>query len=258
MAGKKAGNDGSFGTAGITALVVIVGALMMIPKGVWIALGVIAGIAVAVWAGKAIYEEAMKRRKAQADENERQHKAAAVAAKRRRENALGALNARCVETALGSISQIGQSRAARQGWLGDIDFTADIEGIEDTFARAQELRSVADELRGLPEPTADDRRLLDDAVVAAQRLDLIGRERADLISRCAEEALLVDESLAQEEDRARTEEQREQLHRKLSSMLYGAESSSTEIVADSVADQILARVTGYREIKQQVARAGDE
>ncbi|NLE79882.1 MAG: hypothetical protein GX610_09920 [Rhodococcus sp.] len=258
MAGKKDDHDGCFGAAGIAALVMIIGALTMIPKGVWIALGVIAGVAVAVWIGTVIYEEVAKRRQAQAAEDEKRRKAAEAAEKRRREDSLGTANAQCVETALASVVRIAQSRAARDGWLGDIDFAADITGIEAGFVRAQELRTVADELRALPEPTDDDRRLLDDAVAAAGQLELIGRSRVDLINQCAREALLVDESLRLEEERARTEEQRERLHGKLNSMLYGAAAASAETAEGGVADQILARVAGYREIKEQVARAGDD
>lgn len=259
---SKGDNDGCVGVAGLVLVVMIISGIMAIPKVVWTGLGVVLGVVVGVGAaalvGKLIYDEVVRRLKLRAVVDEQQRKAQATADKRHREKSLGTSNAHRVETALASVSQIAQSRAAQEGWLGDIDFTTDIQGIEEGFTRAQELRTVADELRALSEPTLDDRALLTDAVEAAQKLVETGQARVDLIIECAKEALLVDQSLSQEDERARTEEQREQLHRKLNSMLYGADASTVDTDNSTVADQILARVAGYREIKQQVTRAGSD
>jgi hypothetical protein len=62
------------------------------------------------------------------------------------------------------------SEAARTGWLGDVDFTADLQGIMDNFRQAHVLRKVAYALSMLESPGADDRRILADAVIAARRI----------------------------------------------------------------------------------------
>ncbi|MGB3304526.1 MAG: hypothetical protein WBA98_17750 [Gordonia sp. (in: high G+C Gram-positive bacteria)] len=260
MSSKKAdSNDGCLGMGGLMLLFLVIGGVMMIPKGVWIGLGVLAGLAVVAWLGVIVFHEVDKRKQVRSVELEKQRKAAAIAEKQARTERLGSENARSVDLARSAVEQIVESRAAREGWLGDVDFAADIEGIESDFARAQELRMVANELKDLPEPSPEDRRLLADAVAATDRLENAGRARVALIADCAREAALVDESLSDEDQRARTEEQREELHRRLSTMLYGAEASATESPSESAADQVLARVAGYREIKRQIAdTAGTE
>ncbi|ALG84925.1 hypothetical protein [Gordonia phthalatica] len=253
MANGKGEADGCLGMAGLVVLVMVIGVLTMIPKAVWIGLGVLVGIGVLVWIAMVIAETVAGNRRERAIRAENTRVAQAAAAVTRRVEVLGATNARHVETALAAADRIANSEAAQEGWLGEVDFSEDIRGIEEAFGRSQELRSVAIELQALPNPTPADRRLLAEAVTAAKGLDRNGRERADLIARCADEADRIDESLREEKERTRTEEQRDELQRKLNSMLYGVEASAIAEPADSVADQVLARVAGYREIKQQIA-----
>ena len=146
-------------------------------------------------------------------------------------------------------------QAVREGWLGDVDFSVDIQGITDTYARAQQMRRVTWELQALSSPTADDRRLLSEAHATATQLEAAATARVDLILRCALEAQSIDESLRREDEQAQTAAAREALHRELSTLLYGVGAAPSAEAADSAADRVMARVAGYREIKQQITLA---
>ena len=178
--------------------------------------------------------------------------------KQRRIEILGAKNAVRVERAIAAVDQIVASESARAGWLGDVDFTADLDGIIGNLRKAHDLRKVADKLSCLDKPGADDRKILAEAKTTAANLERAAIERVDLIHQCEIEARLVDESLQKERDDARTEEQRAELHAQLSSMLYGIEATPDTTSKGSAADAVLARVQAYREIKNQIHCARDE
>ncbi|PRC59879.1 hypothetical protein C6A85_21175, partial [Mycobacterium sp. ITM-2017-0098] len=57
-------------------------------------------------------------------------------AKQRRIDTLGKQNAARVESALTAVRQVKASEAARAGWLGDVDFTADLKSITENFKKA--------------------------------------------------------------------------------------------------------------------------
>ena len=178
--------------------------------------------------------------------------------KQQRIKALGAKNAAFVESAQAAVQQVTASEAARAGWLGDIDFTADIRGITDSFRKTHSLRKVADALSALDKPSADDRKILAEAKATADALEVTATERVKLIEKCATEAKLVDESLKKERKDARTAEQRAELHAELSGMLYGIEANPAETRTNSGADAVIARVQAYREIKNQIQCARDD
>lgn len=168
---------------------------------------------------------------------------------------LGTENAAVVESAKAAVKRVVASDAARAGWLGDVDFTADIAGITDNFRKAHELRKVAQQLSKLDQPSVDDQKILADARRAAADLVATAGSRVKLIQKCAEEADMVDQSLRQERKDAQTAEQRAELHAKLSSMLYGIDAASITSSANSAADSVMARVQAYREIKNQIQLA---
>ena len=178
--------------------------------------------------------------------------------KQRRIEILGAKNAVRVERAIAAVDQIVASESARAGWLCDVDFTADLDGIIGNLRKAHDLRKVADKLSCLDKPGADDRKILAEAKTTAANLERAAIERVDLIHQCEIEARLVDESLQKERDDARTEEQRAELHAQLSSMLYGIEATPDTTSKGLAADAVLARVQAYREIKNQIHCARDE
>lgn len=249
-----AGKDSEDGCAKVLsgAVVGIIVLIAMIPKEVWVFLGVGAGVALGVWLaikGLAAY----KKSRAEAAKRERAARAArAAAATRQLIEKIGKKNFLLVQSAQTSVQNVAASEAARAGWLGDVDFTADITGIIATFGQAYALRKVAGELSGLDSPSADDRKIFGEANATAEDLERAALERVTLIGKCATEATLIDESLQQEREDARTGEQRAQLHAKLSSMLYGIEAAPATTSADSTADAVMARVQAYREIKNQI------
>jgi hypothetical protein len=266
--GSKDSNDGcATGVGG--AFFVIVVLIAMVPKPVWIGLGVIAAIAAVVglfyWAATAYEtakaaaaERARAEQEAKAAADKRQREERARTAKQQRVEVLGPKNAALVESAGASVRQVVGSEAARAGWLGDVDFTADIKGIAENFRKAHALRKVADELSALDNPSADDRRILGEAETTATKLERAGVERVRLIGQCATEAKFIDESLRNERKEARTAEQRAELHSKLSAMLYGIEATPEDRSTDSAADAVMARVQAYREIKNQIQLAREE
>ena len=239
--------------------------IALVPKPVWIALGIGLVITVAVW-GIAKTADAIERSRAEAAERERVRQAAqAAAAKREREqrvrqerqrriDTLGNHNASLVESALSAVQRVAKSEAARAGWLGDVDFTVDISRITDGFAKAHALRAVTDRLSALDKPSADDRKILAEARVATANLERAAIERVELIAKCAKEAQLIDRSLQTEREDARVAEQRTELHGKLSAMLYGIEAAPDFTPTESAVEAVMARVQAYREIKSEIVR----
>lgn len=263
---RKSGADGCAHLV-VGALVVIV-VLAVSPRSVWIGfVGLATALVVvgAVAVGVSIYQD---RRSARAKRERQQEAAQSDAEKKKRERRegrarqrrvkeLGERNADLTESALAAVKQIVESEAASAGWLGDIDFTVDVQAITQNFSKVHSLRGVAGELSGLDDPTDDDRKILAEAEATAVDLERTAVQRVELIGRCAAEARLIDESLRDEREDARTAEQRAELHAKLRGMLYGIESAPDAMPTDSAADAVMARVQAYREIKNQIQQARD-
>ena len=112
-------------------------------------------------------------------------------------------------------------------------------------------------MSALKKPSLDDRKILSEAETTADNLELAAVQRVKLIGKCAAEAFLIDKSLQNEREEARTAEQRAELHGKLSAMLYGIEATPDTGPTDSAADAVMARVLAYREIKNQIHKARD-
>lgn len=241
--------------AGVFVVVVVL--ISVIPKPVWILIGVLAlaaaVVGLIVWA----FAANEKRRAEQAAAAERAREEKAREEKQQRVAALGRKNARLVESALAAVKQLGETEAAHAGWLGDVDFTADIREITDNFQKAHDLLDVVNKLSALDRPSADDRKILAEARTTAANLERAACERVELVERCAKEARLIDESLRNEREELRTAEQRAALHGRLSAMLYGIEATPDAAPKDSAADAVMARVQAYREIKNQIRQARD-
>lgn len=261
-------NKGSVGGSLGGAFFVVLVFIAMVPKEVWIVLGIIAAVALVVGVVAWIISEEAKRREA-AEEQARVERAAQAAAdkrareerarrrKQQRIETLGKDNAALLESALAAVKRVVASEAAREGWLGDVDFTADIKAITDNFQKAYALRKIADKLSALDKPGADDRKLLAEAMTTIANLECAAVDRVELVRRCATEARLIDKSLHNEREEARTAEQRAELHGQLSAMLYGIEATPDTTPTHSAADGVMARVMAYREIKNQIQLARD-
>lgn len=261
----KDSNDGCAGAAG-TVIVFVAVLIAAIPKPVWIAIGVVLGVAslvaVVVKLAAAYQErqaEALAQeeagRAAQAAADKRQREERARTKKQQRITALGAKNAELVESAQTAVKRVAATEAARKGWLGDVDFTPDLQSITDSFQKAHSLRKVADQLSVLDKPSTDDRRILAEAKTTIANLECAALERVELIKKCAVEAGRIDESLRNEREDARTAEQRAELHGQLSALLYGIEATPVPAPGNSAAEAVLARVQAYREIKNQINQA---
>lgn len=249
------GGETNSGCVGVFGILLVIGLIASIPMEVWIGLSGLIVTGVLVWAvlkALPVLEAKRARRTAAAAQRRRDEEAAR---QRQRVVDLGEMNVGRIDSALAAVQQVADSRAAREGWLGDVDFSVDIQGITDTYARAQQMRRVTWELQALSSPTADDRRLLSEAHATATQLEAAATARVDLILRCALEAQSIDESLRREDEQAQTAAAREALHRELSTLLYGVGAAPSAEAADSAADRVMARVAGYREIKQQITLA---
>ena len=74
-----------------------------------------------------------------------------------------------------------------------------------------------------------------------------------MIKKCALEVELIDKSLHDERQEAKTAGQRAELSAKLSAMLYGIEATPDVKPTETATDAVIARVWAYREIKNQIA-----
>ena len=208
--------------------------------------------------------EAARQRKQQVEQ-----RAAALAAARRkleeqarledkqRVDTLGKHGAALVKRAKSSVQRIVSSEAARTGWLGEVEFTPDLEDIEANLLKARALRRKSDDLSALPKANDDDRKIIAEAKTTIAHLERRTKERVELLERCASEAHLIDESLRREREEVRLAEKREELHGELAAMLYGVEAAGA-VQTESAADAVMARVQAYREIKGQIERARDD
>lgn len=259
-------NKSSSGAGGVIFFVFVL--IALVPKPVWIALGIAIAAGVVCWgAYKAVV--ALEKYGYEKQQRDRAQQAAAAAnakhqreervrkEKQRRIDTLGKQNATLVESALSAVKQVAASEAARAGWLGDVDFSTDIKGITDNFEKAYALRGVIGKLSALDKPSAEDRKILAEAKTTAANLEVVAIERVELIGKCAKETQLIDKSLRTEREDARVAEQRAELHAKLSAVLYGIEATPETTQQDSAVDAVMARVQAYREIKSQIQQARD-
>lgn len=255
MAGKgKESNDGCFGVVGIFILLAI---LFAIPKTVWLIIGVAALAGLVAWIAVRMHRASVADREARALAAEKERRERMRDDRRRLLEDVGRKNVGRIDAAAAAIQKVNQSEAAREGWLGDTDFSADLSAVTDAFRQARVLRRTADELKALDYQNEDDRRLLADAESGADRLESGANERVELIRGCATEAARIDESLRQERADAQTAEQRAQLHARLNGLLYGIDAAPATARTESAADRVMARVRGYQEIRQQIQAARD-
>jgi hypothetical protein len=264
----------------VGAVLLVLPAPVLITSGVVIALIVVAVFAAGIAHRRQEERDRMARERAAAlkrqdEQKARQRKqqleeraATLAAAKRkleeraraedkRRVEALGKQGAALVARAKSSVQRIVSSEAAREDWLGDVDFTPDVEEIGTNLSRARALRRKAEELSALAKPNDDDRKIIVEAKTETTRLELKTKKRVELLERCASEARLIDESLRTERDENQLAAKREELHGELAAMLYQIEATGATR-GESAAEAVIARVQAYREIKGQIERARDD
>ena len=229
----------------------VAAAIAVVPKEVWVGLGIL--VVVGLMLGLFVWTNG-ELGKARAATVQREAPAFTLWGKgekdrQRRRELIGPRYAERFNVALKAVEQISKTEAARDGWLGEIDFSADLRCTFDDLQRAIALRRTAKKLSDLAEPSESDLKILKDAKAAASRIDRIAFNRIDLIKKCAREARRIDESLEKERESARTAEQRAQLNGQLYGMLYGIEKAPNVPPADSGAERVMSWVAAYREIE---------
>jgi hypothetical protein len=205
-----------------------------------------------------IKEGIKQRRKEKAHQQRIEQEWREEEAHRQRIESFGAKNAAPVESALAAVRSVVASEAAREGWLGDVDFTADLGGITENFRKVHALRTEVEKLTVLDNPSTDDRRVLADANVAIAKLEQAAFLRVELIKKCATEAQLIDNSLHDERQDHKTAGQREESNAKLSAMLYGIKATPDAMPTEAATDVVMVRVQAYREIKNQIQCGRDD
>lgn len=213
-----------------------------------------------------IAEQGTARKKAEAQEREAARKKAdeqqrrAIAQqkvdRRGRVDEFGEAAVKLVERAESAAKRVVETEAAYMGWLGDpeeLDFSPDLVMITANLKAAAQLRKLADELKAIPEHTADDRARLDDPKRSAEKLWRQANERAKLLEECAAQAHRIDESLRQDRERAWVAEQHDDVASRLDAALYGVEATPERPPSDS-ADKVIALVAAYQEIKGTLER----
>ncbi|WP_349269885.1 hypothetical protein MPNTM1_00394 [Mycolicibacterium parafortuitum] len=264
---SKRSSDGSTLAGGLIFLAIV--AIPALPKPLSVVIGILAAIAFITWIlyrislavdrhQAAELERAREEQARKAAENERRSGATRHAREERarrvkqlRTESLGKKNLALVDAALKAVKQVRSTEAARDGWLGDVDFNPDIRDITDKFKKAQSLRRLTEKLSALDEPTAEDREILAEAKATIATLERTATERVKLIEKCAKEAQLIDTSLRVEREKTHVAEQWAELHGELSALLF-IESVPNPAAGDTGADAVIARVQAYREIKNQI------
>ena len=209
-------------------------------------------------------QEEARQKKQQAEQRaaalrnaQRQREEQARLKDKQRLESLGKHGAALVERAESSVRTIVSSEAARAGWLGEVDFTPDLNDIEANLVKARTVRKKSDDLNALPKRDDADRTIIAGAKTTIAQLERRTKERVELLEKCASEARLIDESLKRERDEVKLARRREELHGELAAMLYGVEAAGAT-PAESAADVVMARVQAYREIKGAIERARDD
>lgn len=153
-----------------------------------------------------------------------------------------------------AVKRIGETEAAREGWLGDtrdISFSADLRLTEDQLEQIVTLRAKTSKARQLPHATEADKQMIKVAETAAKRLETAVRERIRVIEGCARKAEEVDDTLREQRHRADVASQRDELRGQLATMLAGVELTSESQPSDS-ADAVIARVAAFHELKDSI------
>lgn len=172
--------------------------------------------------------------------------------KKQRKVDFGSAGARLYERAEANVLSIGKSEAARTGWLGDdpaaYDFRADLKAIAENLRKAEQIRSATAEASSIRNFTESDKRMLRDARSAVDKLETAVNQSVKLIAECAKEAASIDAALQADREDVKMAARRDELRGRLGPILYGAESTPTEVPTES-ADMVTSRVAAFHDLK---------
>lgn len=229
----------------IAVAVAVISLAYLLVDGVWLPLLMWAMIFVLM------RERARNRARRQAAETARALKQQKVLLVRRRSDEFGKDGVELLDKAERAIRRIVSSEAAREGWLGELDFRPDLSLIRTNLRSLRLLRAAMTDLSMLPHRNSDDIRTLQDAErVVAERNKSI-RERVDMLGKCAREAEQIDRTLREEREQARVAARRDDALSRLHGMLYGVQAAPLGTASDA-ADAVTARVSAFRELKGHI------
>lgn len=169
-------------------------------------------------------------------------------AERQRVDEFGADGVELMDRADAAVRRIVSSEAATQGWLGELDFTADVSMIADTLRKVTALRTAAAVWAAIPNATADDERMHREAQRAAAQLEAAVAERVKVLHDCSLQAERVDQTLHRQREQAAITQQRDDIRGRLSAMIDGVEMTPNGAPSEST-DAVQARVAAFLELK---------
>jgi hypothetical protein len=192
---------------------------------------------------------AAQRRKAQRESARKKREVAQrVARDRKRLDEFGQEGINLLKVADAAVKRILATEAAEAGSLGELDFRAEIVTLEEITRRATTIRNVMAESWAIPGPSQDDLELYRDARRTLRRLDSSAREQVERLSRCADEAVALDRTRREDEEKSRIALQRDDVRARLSALLYVAKLPPTGSASEMV-DRVAARVDAFRELR---------
>ncbi|MGV0838466.1 hypothetical protein [Mycolicibacterium thermoresistibile] len=243
--------DRHLSEAATTTLVV----LGMLAIGVAITLGFTVGdgwplLPIGAWAGAYLAVRAHDRNRPQRERAKLEQRRDAA---RRRLDEFGADGAAMLDEAEAAIARINGTRAATQGWLGQPDFTADVEMIADSLRKITALRSASDEWAALPNPTDEDRAQITDAQRTIGEIKAAVANRLQILQDCADQAEEVDRALEQQHGQHVLAQRRDDLRGRLSALLTGASMTPPPEPSEAT-DLVRSRVAAFHELEATIER----
>lgn len=214
-------------------------------------------IPIAAWVVvfRAVRADASRRRHAEQRKIRQQAEAQQRHALRRRQRIeeFGQEGLKLLDEADAAVERIMSTEAARTGWLGRLDFSADHAAIADILRKATTIRNVMAESWAIPNRSEVDTKMMKDARRALNELDSSARQRVMLLSNCAEEATQIDRILRDDREKQRAALQRDEVRSRLNALLYGIELTSSSTPSDSV-DALKARVGAFHELRSLMVK----
>ncbi len=164
---------------------------------------------------------------------------------------IGVERASRLERAEIAASRVQRSEAAHCGWLGhvgDIDFTKDLEMISESSTAAAKMDNLIQELWKLPNRSAAEDQMMNDAERRIEQLDGQAEERASLLAACAAKAEQIGESLHAERQQITVEEKRADVTSRMAAALYGTATADYSTPSPT-ADRIPSLVAAFDEVR---------
>ncbi len=190
----------------------------------------------------------------QTEQDQRRALARKAVAERKRLDSYTRGGLALLERAHGAVADVRATEAARDGWLGgdeDLDFSTELAHVSEALLQARRIEKVVERTKKIPDPSPEDTALLRDADKTVKTLRAEAKARVRNLDDCLTQAREIDRLLAEERERAKTDEQRAAARRQLAAELFVAEVRPSARQSD-VADAIAARARAFKELRHIV------